>query len=191
MARTSRAPPVPRIWYSCEMPRRSASLTMSVFARGRSIPVSMIVVETRISVSPSSPWIPWRAALLLRHFSVHHAQRLRARSGGAGWRHGVRLPHGCAGRRPARRAQVHAGRVGSAHSGSPPPHTSVRAGARGRRFDGRDIPDARKRHMEGARDRRRRQGEHVHAFGCFLSAPYATRRSAAPRPPRAARGRGI
>ena len=44
----------PRIWWSWASPILSASSMMSVFTLGMSMPVSMMVVQTRMSASPST-----------------------------------------------------------------------------------------------------------------------------------------
>ena len=47
-------PTRPRIWYSCARPMRSASSMMRVLQLRTSMPVSMRVVQTRMSISPFS-----------------------------------------------------------------------------------------------------------------------------------------
>ena len=46
-------PTLPRIWWSCASPIRSAFSIIRVLQFGTSTPVSIIVVQTRISISPS------------------------------------------------------------------------------------------------------------------------------------------
>ena len=52
LARRFERPTRPRSWCSWARPMRSASSMMRVFTFGMSMPVSMMVVQTRICVSP-------------------------------------------------------------------------------------------------------------------------------------------
>ena len=49
-------PTLPRSWYNCDNPKRSASSIIIVLTLGISSPVSTIVVETKTSISPSTNW---------------------------------------------------------------------------------------------------------------------------------------
>ena len=53
-ARREERPTRPRIWYSCESPMRSAFSMISVLQLRTSTPVSIRVVQTRISISLSN-----------------------------------------------------------------------------------------------------------------------------------------
>ena len=123
----------------------------------------MIVVETSTSASP-------------REERVHLAPRARARASGRA-RRGSAAPgraagasrpprrssrRGCAGRTPARRARARARApcliellvvLADVRADRP--------AALGRRLDHRDVAQARERHVQRARDRRRREREHV------------------------------
>ena len=122
----------------------------------------MIVVVTRQSASPRRKLEHRLLQLALVHLPVRLGEAgLRAPGRAAARPPRAASRSGCGGRRPGRRARPRAR--------SPADQVLVvgadvgadRAAALGRRLDHRDVAQARQAHLQGARDRRRRERQHV------------------------------
>ena len=177
---------------SARGPSRSARSTTSVFAFGTSRPLSMITVQTSTSASRSQNRIICCSSSVLVHLAVRDDDArlgqllLQPRGLPVDRRHPVvdpedlalaqqLAPHGA-----EREALVVAADV-----------REHRLAVLGRRVDRAHLADAGERHLERARDRRRRHREHVDAArGTASGAPCARPRTAAPRRRRAGRGPG-